>query len=618
MKNSFFLTLFFALLSFSAAAQQQITADGWYRVASTSEIDADGTLHLIDLNAGDTLSIYTALSRTSISNQKRTIYLRGEQFYSPNIFTEFRYLQKSVNDPVYLDVYIKVSGTESCDLTVESGTLNALDLGGLTPSTVPADYKSVPYDVAGLQFETFVYAPLERGQPGSSIGDADADPTNELQSLSLSNDTLYLSDGNFVVLPAQAATNAYLNGLNYAADEVKLGGDLVENTTVNLANFDLSITTGDFGIILDPGVTIERNFTSTTGDKYIFNKGAPEFNRNVESSIGEFHQRIIPGNKVETAFKADGSIGSRQIVDADGVTNYAATPSEVFYGVQTNSSHTLMSYRDDNGALQELRLNPNGLFYRDGNSVAAEGTFLISESGDGFYKYSPYSLPTMPGAEGTVLTFDANGNLVSAPVSANPFPIVDPNYAGSFVDFHSDYDNPKDWTHDGTAQSGLTYGFNVVAGDFPSSFMLGFNEDDQFALEGSQNLTVLSGLDIRGGLIISQQSYVGSTESPNNINLSSNRLFAGTANGDFQPLEFYIEPGETVVGYLDNGKKRIESRQLKAEEIDWSTVASGTRLQPDNAAAFTALGAGKVWVANGNGTPAKGAVFVTYNPGTTQ
>ena len=34
----------------------------------------------------------------------------------------------------------------------------------------------------------------------SSLTDADADSTNELQTLSLSNDTLYLSDGNDVYL----------------------------------------------------------------------------------------------------------------------------------------------------------------------------------------------------------------------------------------------------------------------------------------------------------------------------------------------------------------------------------------------------------------------------------
>lgn len=43
-------------------------------------------------------------------------------------------------------------------------------------------------------------------QAGSveNIDDADADPGNELQTLSISNDTIYLTDGSFVKLPAQA------------------------------------------------------------------------------------------------------------------------------------------------------------------------------------------------------------------------------------------------------------------------------------------------------------------------------------------------------------------------------------------------------------------------------
>lgn len=36
---------------------------------------------------------------------------------------------------------------------------------------------------------------------GDDVNDADADPTNELQTLSISNDTIYLSNGGFAVLP---------------------------------------------------------------------------------------------------------------------------------------------------------------------------------------------------------------------------------------------------------------------------------------------------------------------------------------------------------------------------------------------------------------------------------
>jgi len=41
--------------------------------------------------------------------------------------------------------------------------------------------------------------------PPDQTADADADSTNELQALSFSNDTLYLSNGNFVVFPYDSA-----------------------------------------------------------------------------------------------------------------------------------------------------------------------------------------------------------------------------------------------------------------------------------------------------------------------------------------------------------------------------------------------------------------------------
>ncbi len=55
----------------------------------------------------------------------------------------------------------------------------------------------------------------------TSADDADADPTNELQVLSISNDTIYLSDGGKVKLPAGNAMSldaAYDNGRTITAD----------------------------------------------------------------------------------------------------------------------------------------------------------------------------------------------------------------------------------------------------------------------------------------------------------------------------------------------------------------------------------------------------------------
>jgi hypothetical protein len=58
----------------------------------------------------------------------------------------------------------------------------------------------------------------------------DTSITNELQTLSISNDTLSISSGNSVVLPANYN---YINGLTLANDTVKLGGNLIANTEIN-------------------------------------------------------------------------------------------------------------------------------------------------------------------------------------------------------------------------------------------------------------------------------------------------------------------------------------------------------------------------------------------------
>lgn len=53
---------------------------------------------------------------------------------------------------------------------------------------------------------------------------------------------------------------------------------------------------------------------------------------------------------------------------------------------------------------------------------------------------------------------------------------------------------------------------------------------------------------------------------------------------------------------------------IAPESLDWSNVPSYS----DNAAALAALGSGKVWQGDGTGSPARGVVAITYNPGVTQ
>ena len=59
--------------------------------------------------------------------------------------------------------------------------------------------------------------------PPDQVNDADADPLNEIQALSLSNDTVYLSNGGFIVLPTDQINDADADPLNEIQTLSKVG-----------------------------------------------------------------------------------------------------------------------------------------------------------------------------------------------------------------------------------------------------------------------------------------------------------------------------------------------------------------------------------------------------------
>lgn len=62
----------------------------------------------------------------------------------------------------------------------------------------------------------------------TSPDDADADATNEIQVLSISNDTLFLSDGGFAVLPKDKVEDADADSDNERIQSVELNGTTLE------------------------------------------------------------------------------------------------------------------------------------------------------------------------------------------------------------------------------------------------------------------------------------------------------------------------------------------------------------------------------------------------------
>ena len=75
-----------------------------------------------------------------------------------------------------------------------------------------------------------------------TIDDADADPNNEIQVLSISNDTLYLSNGGFAVLPVDQVNDADADPLNEIQTLTKSGSTISLTNGGSIAVFD-----GDYG-----------------------------------------------------------------------------------------------------------------------------------------------------------------------------------------------------------------------------------------------------------------------------------------------------------------------------------------------------------------------------------
>jgi hypothetical protein len=104
-------------------------------------------------------------------------------------------------------------------------------------------------------------------QTAIDVDDADADPTNELQGLSLSNDTLYLSNGGFVVLPTDQVNDADSDPTN----ELQILS--LSNDTIYLASGGFVVLPTDQVNDADDNPTNEIQTLSKTGSTISLTQG---------------------------------------------------------------------------------------------------------------------------------------------------------------------------------------------------------------------------------------------------------------------------------------------------------------------------------------------------------
>jgi len=193
---------------------------------------------------------------------------------------------------------------------------------------------SVPYALHAKTAENFI---------NDQVDDADADPTNELQNLSLSGTTLNISDGMGVSLDAiippggtddqTAAEVNYNNGTSgLIAENVQNAIDeLASNSTINTDNQELDFNNTNNTLSIDRGNTVDLSDLATGADDW-----------------GE--QVVVHDNSI----KGDGTTGN-----PIGLAQQGATNDQV--------------------------LKWNGSAWMPGDDAEGSGGSLWTESGDNVY-----------------------------------------------------------------------------------------------------------------------------------------------------------------------------------------------------------------------------------------
>lgn len=196
MKNLFFV-LVFSLFASNIFAQTPIDINvtgNWYRVAESSDVNVGGLIHLIE--GMDTLTINVQMFNTSSTYERRAVYADGVAEFPGHPFEKIRFNQNTIASPVYVEVYIESSGTY--DVAIEGNeSENMLSEVNFTTGEIPSGWDSGVIDVESFDFNGKVVSPFF-AVSNTVSGDADGDPTNELQEIAYGDGMLSISNSNSI------------------------------------------------------------------------------------------------------------------------------------------------------------------------------------------------------------------------------------------------------------------------------------------------------------------------------------------------------------------------------------------------------------------------------------
>ena len=250
---------------------------------------------------------------------------------------------------IIANIFIDQGTDFSITVDVTDSAGNVLDLTGYSAAAqIRKTYSSSNVS------QTFTSSHNNAGGAVTLSGtiDLDPDPTNELQVLSLSNDTLYLSNGNYVVLPPDADGDA--------TNELQI----LSNTAGTI-----SISNGNSITLQDSSASNELQTLSNTAGTISISSGN-SITLQDSSATNELQALNISGNNISI------SNGNTVTLPPDGdsdATNEIQTLSlsSNSLSISGSNSVTLPANNDNSSTneLQNLTLSNNTLSISNGNSV---------------------------------------------------------------------------------------------------------------------------------------------------------------------------------------------------------------------------------------------------------
>jgi hypothetical protein len=268
------------------------------------------------------------------------------------------------------------------------------------------------------------------------------------------SDTLYLIGADTLRIPSGLSKLFAVNGLTKLGDTVKLGGDLIENTNINLKDKRLKLFTSDATYFSAPtgGLTITGAKSTTNGNDYLY---VQTFNRPATSFSGTsvftetFWQPTGPVtsggyNNYISVHKSDNAN-----INMSGLSLYDYRTLFYVNNANQNYGSRYHFYAGQPLGNNPIMTNNVGLYVEPLKRTTVANAYAIYSAGteDSIYNAGPVRWPKYKNnaTEDSVLTTDINGNIklkiASGGGSSNGWNLTGNTGTNSGINFLGTIDN---------------------------------------------------------------------------------------------------------------------------------------------------------------------------------